>query len=110
MMQYKRPSPCMTCRRVPDPRQCENKLCKPWRAWFLERWELIRAYPRVCMEVYAPEPVGVVIGGRHYAAPHQVSGYLGKDPCDGCRCPRELCATPCREKRAWTQAREDVLR
>jgi len=53
--------------------------------------------------------VGVEIGGKHYAAPNQVENYLHNDPCDGCGCPRELCDTPCRVKRGWLEARQDVF-
>lgn len=37
-------SPCKGCKRVPDPASCDNKLCKPWRKWFLMRWALIHGY------------------------------------------------------------------
>ena len=32
-------SPCLTCTRVKDPKNCENKTCKPWQAWFLAWWK-----------------------------------------------------------------------
>ena len=35
-------SPCLTCKRVKDPRNCENKSCKLWRDWFLDRWQEMR--------------------------------------------------------------------
>lgn len=35
-------SPCVTCGRVKDPENCENKHCKLWKGWFLNRWELLR--------------------------------------------------------------------
>lgn len=31
-------SPCAGCTRVPDPEDCENKRCAPWRQWYIERW------------------------------------------------------------------------
>ena len=31
-------SPCLTCVRVEDPANCENKNCKVWREWFLKKW------------------------------------------------------------------------
>lgn len=34
----KKPSPCLTCTIVKNPYNCENKLCMPWRRWFLARW------------------------------------------------------------------------
>ena len=53
-----------------------------------------------------PVKEGVVIGGVRYAMPHRVKGYLEKDPCEGCRCPRDLCVVPCRVKRDWDGARK----
>ena len=38
------PSPCLGCRRVPNPDDCENKRCAPWRKWFLMRWSMIHAF------------------------------------------------------------------
>ncbi len=35
-------SPCRGCARVRDPANCENKLCKEWQAWFVERWDAMR--------------------------------------------------------------------
>ena len=42
------PSPCLTCTRVADPKDCENKQCKPWSQWFLSRWDLIHGYYLNC--------------------------------------------------------------
>ena len=36
-------SPCLHCTRVKDPSNCENKTCKEWQAWFISRWEAMRA-------------------------------------------------------------------
>lgn len=99
----------MFCVRVPDPEQCENKNCKVWRAWFVERWEQLRQIPRQQLEQARREPVGVAIGSHHYAAPHQVRSYLAQDPCGGCLCPKDLCRTPCQVKRAWQEARARVM-
>ena len=39
--------PCTTCRRVPKPNNCENKSCKVWREWFLQKWaELHKGKPQ----------------------------------------------------------------
>lgn len=105
----KYPSPCLTCTRVADPRACDDKSCIPWQKWFLDRWKLIQAFPRKQMDQTKPEPVGVVIGGQHYAAPHQVDAYLQKDPCSDCLCGKEFCRVPCRVKRAWNGARNEVF-
>lgn len=41
-------SPCVNCTRVVNPRDCENKNCKLWKAWFLRRWAAIYSYGRQC--------------------------------------------------------------
>lgn len=98
---YRDPSPCLTCTRVRDPGNCENKNCRVWQAWFLERWSLIHRYPRKAMEQAELKPVGVSVGGNVYAAPHQVEQYRKKDPCQDCLCPKDLCSKPCKLKKAW---------
>lgn len=103
------PSPCLRCTRVADPRRCDNKLCKPWRAWFLQRWSLIHNYPRAEMEKDDLKEVGVNVGGRTYAPPHRVREYLEKDPCKSCVCPKDLCSTPCRVKRAWEERKGEMF-
>ena len=100
-------SPCVTCNRVMSPANCENKNCQVWRQWFISRWDQLRSYPRQQQD-RAPEPVGVPLGGRHYAAPHQVQAYLKSDPCEICLCPRDLCVTPCRARMVWEEARKET--
>ena len=102
-------SPCLRCARVACPRDCEDKNCRAWRQWFVEKWDTLRVQPRLKIEKTKPEPEGVNIGGVVYALPHRVTGYLEKDPCVGCLCPRDLCVVPCRVKRSWIKAREDVF-
>lgn len=34
--------PCLTCQKVKDPVDCENKSCKEWREWWLKKWEELR--------------------------------------------------------------------
>lgn len=97
--------PCISCNRVADPENCENKACRVWQAWFVESWECLRRQPRLAREL-PPEKEGAVIGGVRYALPHRVKGYLDKDPCEGCQCPRDLCVLPCRVKRDWDAARQ----
>ena len=41
-MATKNQSPCLTCIRVKDPSNCENKTCKLWKAWFIRTWEAMR--------------------------------------------------------------------
>ena len=98
---YCDPSPCESCTRVRDRENCENKNCREWRNWFLKRWELIHRFPRETMEQAELKPVGVKVGGRVYAAPHQVKAYREKDPCKDCLCPRDLCIAPCAVRRQW---------
>lgn len=102
-------SPCMRCTRVPDPRQCDNKDCGPWRQWFKAKWEDMRFSVRAQMEKVEQKPIGLPIGGVYYPQPHRLRGYLRKDPCDGCLCPKDLCVLPCAVKRSWLQARQDTL-
>lgn len=109
MTNEKYPSPCLSCTRVKDPRNCENKNCMRWQKWFLGRWELIHNYPRAKMEQAQLQPVGVPLGGRYYAAPHQVKAHFDTDPCKKCLCPKDLCTSPCRVKRAWEEAKEEVF-
>lgn len=97
--------PCISCNRVLDPDNCENKNCQLWRSWFVDSWDSLRRQPRLQKEL-PPVKEGVVIGGVRYAMPHRVKGYLEKDPCEGCRCPRDLCVVPCRVKRDWDGARK----
>ncbi len=101
-------SPCMTCTRVIDPQNCENKNCQVWQRWFLARWEAMRRSVRVQMEVAPREKVGASIGGRRYAAPHVVYKYLHTDPCHDCVCSKDLCGEPCPSRRSWEMARRDV--
>ena len=109
MKDYTQNSPCLACPRGIDVRGCEDKRCPVWRKWFLARWDRLHRYPRLAMEYSVPLPVGVPLGGRYYAAPHQVRAYLEKNPCQGCECPSNLCETPCRVRRAWDRAKGELL-
>jgi len=103
------PSPCLSCDRMVNPRLCDDKDCKAWRSWFIQRWEALRALPRQHLEQAGGTPLGTKIGGQRYVLPHQVMGYLEKDPCVGCLCPKDLCAEPCRVRRDWDMARNEVF-
>ena len=102
-------SPCLSCTRVKDPRLCENKECRVWRRWFVEKWDALRRAPRVQIEQLPKVMEGEVIGGQQYALPHRVRAYLDTDPCEKCVCPKDLCKPQCRINRDWLKAREDVL-
>lgn len=108
MQSVKTESPCLSCTRVRNPGNCENKQCKVWQKWFCEQWELTRRTARARMEAADPAPLGVSIGGRRYAQPHQVQDYLERDPCTVCLCPRELCTSPCRLRRQWEEVKAEV--
>lgn len=99
-------SPCLTCSRVRDPDNCENKLCKDWQAWFIDRWETMRAnvFSQVRQQK-AAEQGAISVGGRQYSHPEHVRSYLRKDPCRECICPKDLCSTPCAVRKAWDAAR-----
>ena len=105
----KTPSPCLRCTRVPDPRECDNKRCAPWREWFLARWELLRSVPRQQMEQAVLTDSGTRLGGNRYTSPDRLQTYLRTDPCETCLCPKDLCATPCRIRRAWNEAKGDTF-
>lgn len=77
----KKQSPCLTCTRVPNASKCENKLCQPWKQWFLARWAEIHAF----------------------AQHEMVSKNLSQDPCLGCICSAEVCTVPCRTKQIWQE-------
>ena len=102
-------NPCNCCTRVEFPRLCENKECTLWRRWFIQKWNAMREAPRLDIEKRPRQAEGVCIGGSYYALPHRVNSYLAKDPCEDCLCPRDLCVVPCRIKRDWKAAKEDVL-
>lgn len=31
--------PCSSCTKVEDPKKCDNKGCKVWKAWFVRQWD-----------------------------------------------------------------------
>lgn len=103
--EVQRPSPCLTCQRVRDPGNCENKLCKEWQAWFIDRWEAMRAGVRKSMQQKTVE-VGISVGGNKYSHPDRVREYLAMNPCRTCACPESLCETPCAVRKAWNEQRE----
>ena len=96
-------SPCLHCTRVKDPSNCENKTCKEWQAWFIDRWETMRANIRADLDQAPVVEHGVPLGGNRYASPHRVRESLSKDPCKTCYCPKDVCTTPCQLKIAWSE-------
>lgn len=101
-------SPCLKCTRVRDPQACENKLCKDWQAWFIDRWESMREYVREQMDETTTKEIGVPLGGERYAHPHRIREYWKEDPCQRCLCPKELCQVPCAARMAWAEKQSGV--
>ena len=103
-------SPCLQCTRVRDPKNCENKLCKDWQAWFIDRWESMRDFVRSEIEQAPTQEVGIPLGGRIYAHPHRVQEYMQQDPCQRCLCPKDRCEVPCPSKEAWLKMQRKVAK
>lgn len=101
-------SPCFTCTRVRDPINCENKTCKDWQAWFLDRWESMRENVRLQMLTSPVNELGVPLGGHHYISPHRVKEHLDIDPCSRCQCPKSICTSPCPAKDLWNHRQSGV--
>lgn len=34
-----KPSPCDTCTRVKDPKNCRGWWCTVWQSWWIEKWD-----------------------------------------------------------------------
>ena len=101
-------SPCLKCTRVKDPQSCENKLCKDWQVWFINRWEAIRNNVRSQMEGTVTQDIGIPLGGERYANPHRIREYLQEDPCRRCLCPKDVCHTPCQTRIVWGEKHNEV--
>ncbi len=95
-------SPCVSCGRVPYPAECENLHCPLWRRWYLSRWEEMRLAARDQMDRAETKPLGVPLGGRYYASPHQIREYRAQDPCKTCTI-RPLCERKCKIRNLWEQ-------
>ena len=98
-------SPCLRCTRVRNPQTCENKLCKDWQAWFLHRWESMRANVRTQLESTPAREIGVPLGGHLYVSPHRFRAYMEGDPCLRCPSTMELCMRPCPTKLIWAEVK-----
>ena len=107
ILKHTKPSPCLTCTRVTDPQACENKRCARWRQWFMGRWALIYAYGQLYLHPLDPAASSGSIGMK---APAEDFQQTGADPCDSCICERDMCAAPCRTKRAWLREQEEENR
>lgn len=101
-------SPCSTCTRVRDPQNCENKLCKDWQAWFIDRWEAMRENVRAQMDEAPMQDLGIPLGGQRYVSPHRIREYRKQDPCRRCQYPKDHCHSPCPSKLAWAKMQQEV--
>ena len=108
MQTYKTNSPCLSCQRVRDPKNCENKLCKEWQAWFIDRWEDMRA--RVMLEAHGKGIEGdmISVGGTRYHHPEHIRQFLKTDPCLHCSWSGDLCPGTCETRKVWLEAKERV--
>ena len=101
-------SPCLACTRVRNPENCENKLCKDWQGWFIDRWEAMRKNVRAEVDTTPVQEIGIPLGGERYTSPHRVREYLRLDPCHRCLYPKEHCHSPCPAKEAWLRIKSGV--
>lgn len=101
-------SPCLTCVRVRDPENCENKKCKDWQAWFIDRWESMRAAAKAGSSGKHVQGTPIVVGGVKYYHPDKVREYLTIDPCFQCPWRDGLCPNPCDTREEWLASKESV--
>lgn len=101
-----RESPCLHCARVRDPKNCENKLCKEWQAWFIERWDAMRTVLRATAQGKGLPRNPISVGGTKYHHPDQIRKFLKTDPCQTCPWREGICLETCQTKKSWTEAKE----
>ena len=94
--------PCCRCSRVPDPDNCENLHCTTWRTRYIQRWEEMRRQCRCRMDTVETVPLGVPLGGFHYAHPHRIREYRQQNPCHTCAVA-PLCREKCKVRLLWEQ-------
>lgn len=103
-----RKSPCIICQRVRDPQNCENKLCKDWQAWFIDRWESMRRGVMQAEQGQCIQSEAVSVGGEKYHHPDRVRQFLAEGPCLRCLRSRGLCTKPCQVRRTWENEKEKM--
>lgn len=99
-------SPCLDCQRVRDPKNCENKTCKEWQAWFIDRWDTMRKRILQAPQGEGIQAQAISVGGKVYYHPDKVRRFLEVNPCARCLRARGLCPSPCNTKKAWLEAKE----
>ena len=100
--------PCEACQRVRNPKDCENKLCREWQAWFIDRWEAMRANIMHADCGIAIQADTVSVGGTKYHHLDQVRRFMETNPCLHCIRSNGLCARPCQVKRTWNEEKEKM--
>ena len=100
--------PCETCQRVRDPKDCENKLCREWRAWFIDRWETMRTNIKHDDCEVSIRADTVSVGGTKYHHPDQVRKFMATNPCLHCIRSNGLCVRTCQVKKTWNEEREKM--
>lgn len=100
--------PCRGCTLVADPDGCNNKNCRRWQAWFVERWNAMRKNVRDQYRERKLTEVGIMVGGSLYAPPHRREEFLREDPCLHCGCPEELCRKVCQLRTGWLEGKKEV--
>ena len=103
-------SPCLTCNRVRDPGNCENKLCKEWQAWFIARWEAMRVSIFNDAIRCVADPHAITVGGHKYSHPDHVRRFLKHKPCMNCDRPEDLCKEPCALLVVWEAMKEKAVK
>lgn len=103
-------SPCLTCTRVKNPSNCENKLCNDWQNWFIERWDEMRASIYSEAMPLVVDRSAIMVGGYKYSHPDYVRRFLQHKPCLNCDCPAELCKEPCAMLVVWEAMKEKAVK
>lgn len=100
--------PCRTCQRVRDPKNCENKLCKEWQAWFVDRWESMRRYVQQAEQGKCVQGETISVGGERYHHPDRARRFLEENPCMQCQRRNGLCLSPCKVRKTWDSEKEKL--
>ena len=103
-----RKSPCTTCQRVRDPQNCENKICREWQQWFIDRWEAMRRSVQQAEQGKSVQGETISVGGERYHHPDRVRRFLGENPCMRCHRRDGLCLSPCKVRETWDSEKEKL--
>ena len=99
-------SPCLSCQRVRDPANCENKLCNEWRSWWIGRWECMRMTVKAIANGRGIQGNPISVGGTKYHHPDRTRDFLLVDPCLQCPWRDGLCQSTCDTKQIWIETKE----